>query len=82
MKVTLELNRRELTLIRVACLLRMDALVVKGMSKDHASYVDTKAVLDTLWDANLELRRLEQAEKAGRDLCNSIKAIAEGQFDA
>jgi len=51
--VVVALSRRELTLIRIALLARLDDL-----DKKSESYAESKAILSgKLWEASLELRR-------------------------
>lgn len=60
MKVKVELDRRELTLIRVALLQRLDRLKRDGMTD---SYDDTRELLTgKLWTANKELSKFAGAE--------------------
>lgn len=56
--ITVTLTQRELTLIRISCLIRLDQL----KDKHPASYEETRELLNgKLWNASLKLRIKEDA---------------------
>lgn len=64
LRIECRLTRRQVTLIRVACITRLNDLKARGM-EDSDSYRDTKSLLNVeLWFAATGIREIEDHASA------------------